>query len=34
LSLIKPWLDYVFDEQGPSAAKVKQINDLEKAAKK
>lgn len=34
LSLIKPWLDYVFDEQGPSAAKVKQINELEKEARK
>ena len=34
LSLIKPWLDYVFDEQGPSATKVKQIIDLEKGVKK
>ena len=34
LSLIKPWLDYVFDEQGPSASKVKQIIDLEKGVKK
>ena len=34
LSLIKPWLDYVFDEQGPSAPKVKQINELEKGARK
>jgi len=34
LSLIKPWLDYVFDEQGPSAPKVKQIIELEKGAKK
>lgn len=34
LSLIKPWLDYVFDEQGPSASKVKQIIELEKGAKK
>jgi ribose 5-phosphate isomerase B len=34
LSLIKPWLDYVFDEQGPSAPKVKQINELEKEARK
>lgn len=33
LSLLKPWLDYVFDEQGPSASKVKQINNLEKEAK-
>jgi ribose 5-phosphate isomerase B len=30
LSLIKPWLDYVFDEHGPSAPKVEQINKLEK----
>ena len=34
LSLIKPWLDYVFDERGPSAPKVKQIIELEKGAKK
>ena len=34
LSLIKPWLDNVFDEQGPSAPKVKQINELEKGARK
>lgn len=30
LNLIKPWLDYVFDEQGSSAPKVKRINELEK----
>jgi ribose 5-phosphate isomerase B len=33
LNLIKPWLDYEFDEQGSSAPKVKRINELEQEQK-
>ena len=33
LSLIKPWLDYKFDEQSSSAPKVKRINQLEQEQK-
>ena len=28
-TLIKPWLDYTFDEAGPSSSKVARINELE-----
>lgn len=33
LNLIKPWLDYKFDEQSSSAPKVKRINELEEQQK-
>ena len=33
LNLIKPWLDYKFDEQSSSAPKVKRINELEQQQK-
>jgi ribose 5-phosphate isomerase B len=33
LNLIRPWLDYKFDEQSSSAPKVKRINELEEQQK-